>query len=219
MVTISPSEEAASADASATTRMRLLLAAIELIGEHGVEGTSLRRINELAECRNSSAVHYHFGGREKLIGAAMEFIGSRWETDTLTSHGIASTEALIEAVGKSLLDMRNNMPWGYNAIRFMQRLIAERDPKVQALWRTHFGQHLEPLLNAFQALNPHLEERIVRLRLIFALVCLINSIAGLDGYYRTALGDVRGARTDAQMVDEVIAFITRGLGAPQLEHA
>lgn len=219
MVLISSPEAAAGTDASATTRMRLLLAAMELIGEHGVEGTSLRRINELAECRNSSAVHYHFGGREKLIGAVMEFIGSRWDMRALASSRPASAEALFRLIGRSLLTLRDSQPWGYSAVRFMQRVVAERDPNVQALWRVHFAVHLEPLLEVFQSLHPQLEPGTARLRLIFALISLVNGIAGLDAYYRTALGDVRGARTDEAMLEEIIAFIAGGLTAPQLEHA
>jgi AcrR family transcriptional regulator len=52
-------------------RERLILAAEQLIGEHGVD-VSLRDIALAAGQRNNSAVHYHFGSREGLLQAAVE---------------------------------------------------------------------------------------------------------------------------------------------------
>lgn len=208
-------ETLATRDTATGTRARLLLAAMELFAEHGVEGTSLRRINEVAECRNSSAVHYHFGGRDNLIGAVLAFIGARWDADLTAARQYASTEALLRIIGRSLLKLRNSVPWGYSALRFMQRLITERDPKLQALWRIHFGKHLEPLAGALGKINPDLPPDIIRLRLILTVVAMVNGIAGLDAFYRTALGDVRQARTEDQMLDELVAFTAAGLLAPE----
>ncbi|MFV0308822.1 MAG: TetR/AcrR family transcriptional regulator [Desertimonas sp.] len=50
-------------------RERLLLASAELFAEEGTHNVSLRRINERARMRNSSAAQYHFGDREGLIRA------------------------------------------------------------------------------------------------------------------------------------------------------
>ena len=51
------------------TRERILDAAERLWGERGVEGVSLREIRIAAGQRNSSALQFHFGGREGLLGA------------------------------------------------------------------------------------------------------------------------------------------------------
>lgn len=52
--------------------MRLVLAAERLIAERGV-GVSLREVAAAAGQGNNSAVHYHFGGRDALIEAVVEY--------------------------------------------------------------------------------------------------------------------------------------------------
>ena len=49
------------------TRARLLDAAERLWGDRGVEGVSLREIRLAAGQRNSSALQFHFGGRDGLL--------------------------------------------------------------------------------------------------------------------------------------------------------
>ncbi|MGK2285229.1 TetR family transcriptional regulator [Pedomonas sp. V897] len=212
-------ESFANRETTAKTRTRLLLAAMEVFAEHGVEGASLRRINELADCRNSSAVHYHFGGRDKLAGAVLEFIGNQWDMGLKAAPESESTDALLQLAGQSLLQLRNTDPWGRHAIRFMQRLTIERDPKMQLLWRIYFGKHLEPLAEALSRDNPQLSPDILRLRLVLIVGSLIHSIASLDAFHRTALGDVRQTRTEAQIVAEIVSYAAAGLTAPQAEAA
>ena len=49
------------------TRDRLLRAGERLFAERGIDGVTVREINQLAGQRNSSALHYHFGSREGLL--------------------------------------------------------------------------------------------------------------------------------------------------------
>lgn len=48
-------------------------AAERLFGLHGIDGVSLRQINEAANLANKSAVHYHFGSREELVRAIWRY--------------------------------------------------------------------------------------------------------------------------------------------------
>jgi AcrR family transcriptional regulator len=49
------------------TRERLLRSGERLFAERGIDGVTVREINQLAGQRNSSALHYHFGSREGLL--------------------------------------------------------------------------------------------------------------------------------------------------------
>ena len=53
------------------TRERLLRAGEHLFAEHGIDAVRVREINVLAGQRNSSALHYHFGSRDGLLGAIL----------------------------------------------------------------------------------------------------------------------------------------------------
>ena len=50
-------------DVKADLRERLLLVAVRLFAERGVEAVSMRTINSEAGTKNKSAVHYHFGSK------------------------------------------------------------------------------------------------------------------------------------------------------------
>jgi AcrR family transcriptional regulator len=53
------------------TRTRLLQAAERLLAERGIDGVSLREINQAAGARNSIAVQYHFKDRTGVIAAIL----------------------------------------------------------------------------------------------------------------------------------------------------
>ena len=59
----------ADAGAPSASALRLVLAAERLFALHGIDGVSLRQIASEAGSANNSAVHYHFGSKEGLIGA------------------------------------------------------------------------------------------------------------------------------------------------------
>ena len=56
-----------------STRELLLLAAERLFAEEGIGSVSMRRINNEANQKNVSALHYHFGSREAIVEAIFEY--------------------------------------------------------------------------------------------------------------------------------------------------
>ncbi len=52
---------------SVDTRTRLIAAAEKLFGERGLNGVTLKEITKEAGQKNESALHYHFGGKPKLV--------------------------------------------------------------------------------------------------------------------------------------------------------
>ena len=49
------------------TKYNLILSALELFAENGIDAVSMRTINNAAGTRNASAVHYHFGSKIGII--------------------------------------------------------------------------------------------------------------------------------------------------------
>ncbi|WP_340317381.1 TetR/AcrR family transcriptional regulator [Rhizorhabdus argentea] len=61
----------------ADAKEKVILAGEELFGLHGVEGVSLRRIGSQAEQRNFAVVQYHFGDKDTLLRAIVEYRRTR----------------------------------------------------------------------------------------------------------------------------------------------
>lgn len=66
-------EAGASVNEAGGTRERILLTAERLFASQGIDQTSIRQINIAAGQRNSSATQYHFGTREDLITAILDY--------------------------------------------------------------------------------------------------------------------------------------------------
>jgi AcrR family transcriptional regulator len=56
-----------------STKEEIVLAAERLIGDHGVDGVSLRQIAAASDNGNNSAVQYHFGTKSDLVRAVFEY--------------------------------------------------------------------------------------------------------------------------------------------------
>ena len=54
--------------ADRTTREALLVEGAMLFARHGVDGVTARQLHDAIGARNESALHYHFGGRDGLVG-------------------------------------------------------------------------------------------------------------------------------------------------------
>ena len=63
-----------SANVRGQTRQRLLLTALHLYAQEGLDAVSLRRISADAGSRNSAAMHYHFSNKLGVIQALVEMI-------------------------------------------------------------------------------------------------------------------------------------------------
>ena len=87
---------------AADTRERLVNAGRQLFAEHGVYATALKAVVEAAGQRNTSALHYHFGGRDGLLAAIIDVHNSRIEAERRqmldAALGPLTLGQLVEAV-------------------------------------------------------------------------------------------------------------------------
>ena len=67
-----PSGALAVTTSTTPTRQRLLEAAEHLFATRGIDAVSLAEVTKAAGCRNTGAVHHHFGGREELLAAVVD---------------------------------------------------------------------------------------------------------------------------------------------------
>jgi AcrR family transcriptional regulator len=92
------------------TREALLDAAEALFAAEGTENVTLAAITRLAGQRNGGAIHYHFGGRDGLLGAILdrhEVVLDERRMQALIElrrAGEVSVEALVRVVVESLAE-------------------------------------------------------------------------------------------------------------------
>ena len=65
---------------SESTKMALITAAGTLFAKHGVKAVTTRAIADLAG-ENIGNIHYHFGGKDGLLEAALEYAIKPWSED------------------------------------------------------------------------------------------------------------------------------------------
>jgi AcrR family transcriptional regulator len=123
-----PTSSATTAISPADRREILLRTAEELFASKGIDAVSLNEINKAAGQRNTSALHYHFGSKEKLIDAIIyqEFdsIIARMneEFDRLDAVADFDSMAVIKAVTTPFVEMLDT-PRGINYLRIMVQLL------------------------------------------------------------------------------------------------
>lgn len=89
----------------AATRDKLLDAATALFAERGVANVSLAEIVRAADQRNTSAIHYHFGGRDHVIEAilARHVPALRARRLELLEHARATPSDDVRSVAEALV--------------------------------------------------------------------------------------------------------------------
>jgi AcrR family transcriptional regulator len=110
--------------ADRTGRARIRDAAIELFGERGVDGTSLKLIAEAAGVSQPLIVH-HFGSKDGLRVACDEHVAA--------SVRAAKLEALSEGPGMDPLAALRTGERNRPLMRYLARTLADGSPHVAAL--------------------------------------------------------------------------------------
>ena len=167
-------------DADTATRsasaVRIVLAAERLFSLHGIDGVSLRQISAEAGSANNSAVHYHFGSKDGLIGAIFRhrlprliserrLLAARCDPDDLRSR--------FEAHFLPVLNLAEAPDTHYvTFVEQLQRRATASSTQLPALPDEGERSHEEFQRDVHRLLG-HLDERLRELRISQAeLLCL-----------------------------------------------
>lgn len=122
----------ARTDRSASTRQKIILVAVKLFAERGIEGVSLNDINKAAGQRNKNATHYHFGSKEGLLQAILDkyepAIAERRNEllDAFEAAGPLNLRQVIRAIMQPLADKLNDPDGGPDFVRFSAHMVLTR---------------------------------------------------------------------------------------------
>jgi AcrR family transcriptional regulator len=199
---------------------RLLTAAERLFAERGLDGVSLRQINEAAGCRNVAAIHYHFGSKEALITALIERHMAGINTRRLAmlrelehSGRVSDLQAVVEAMVWPLAEQLNDTTGRNHYIQLLAQVYGDPRIPIAETFRGRYGQSVRRIEELIHQLLTHLPREVVTTRLTLATGQLIHALADWERRLRTPRGKARAART-ALFVSILTDTIAAALAAP-----
>jgi len=214
---------AASPRSRADTKQNLILAALQLFADQGIDAVSMRTINAEAGARNASAVHYHFGNKLGIIEAIIAFI--REELDQHRLAALTQLEAraargetpscreVMWAAFKPYDNLNRTPVYGRPAIRFLSRLQTDMNPEVQAVLNRNphdIALRFDALLE--QAL-PALPSDVRRTRYLYCWTLMVQGFAGNGSWEETTFGNLRAPTGDAALM-RFFDYLVGGLEGP-----
>jgi AcrR family transcriptional regulator len=205
-----PATKQTSADASG--RKRLMDAAVNLYGAHGLDGVSLRQITIAAGSANNYAVQYHFGNESGLIDAILkrhmpeiEEVRARLLSKLTDDNLLGDTRSLVDAMYRPLINC------GRDKDRAFAKFILElhRTPKHRpyandVLQLSPIAGHIVGLIRtANPAIAPALFPERVRLIAVMVLTSITSRRPPFDD-----------ADADEAVIDNAIDMATAALITP-----
>jgi AcrR family transcriptional regulator len=193
------------------TKKRLIETAERLFAQRGIAGVSLREIGEAAGQRNTAAVLYHFGSKQRLIEAILQHrtrehearrvvVASEVKRPGRAGRLRAAVEGMVRPLAEAL------HPGSY-AVRFLAQLLTDPVDRrslllVQEIVASRMAAHLRTTLREL----PH---ATLRRRVRFAWRFLIDTLAGheheLEVRRRPSINTTDLAR---ELVELIVAMIS-----------
>ena len=208
-----------TSSASTRTREALILAGEQLFGEQGIDGVSLRQINTAAGQRNSSAAHYHFGSKDALVSAVVEYRMERVNDRRLAmlaemeaAGRTRDIRAIVETVIYPIMDEIRDSAAGSHYICFMAQVVGHPQISLTEIWSSPFGSGLARVIEHLRIALPDLPSPILGQRFGLMWEQAIHALADRE---RLSSGE-QGSRLVARdvFVSNLVDTVAGGLGAP-----
>ena len=211
-----------AAEQSADTRRQLILSAMRLMADRGIGGVSLRSVNAEAGARNSSAAHYHFGDKMGLVEAVVDFLAAQeaeWRAPVmqrLRARAVSETITVRDAVESAYLPFYGffyHPEYRISAIKFLSRLIVDTEPDMRVL----ANRFIEPLArdayDAIAPLLPEIPEKLLKSRIQFSMINLINGGSDAFAMSYSAFGDL-SYENPFELASHFMDYLVAGISAP-----
>jgi TetR/AcrR family transcriptional regulator, regulator of cefoperazone and chloramphenicol sensitivity len=198
---------------STATKARLLREAERLFARRGLYQVTLREITTAAGQRNVSALNYHFGSREGVLGAILDRHGvpidaERGELLARLGDDPATRDLVLALVIPYARPLRT--PEGRDYLRIVAQL-AERFSR----WRTDESPNLLQILGLLEERPATVPPALRRERLVGAILLMTSAMAE-----RARLAEGR-RDTDldepvflANLADMIVGILEAPVGAP-----
>lgn len=182
------------------TRLQILLAAEKLFAERGIDAVSMREVNRAAGQRNTSALHYHYGSMDGLLGAIvsyrMEPVNERRLeilSDGDRDGRVGDIQFLAESMVRPLVEIVETERTNY-WIRFLAQIYSSSRFDLAALVRRKsHDTSLRLLAKYVRAAAPEVPRELMNQRLVVSMRQVVHALADCQ---RGVLARQGGASVD-----------------------
>ena len=180
-------------------KYKLIMAAIRLFGESGVNAVSLREINRVAGAKNNSALHYHFGDKIGLVSAVIDFIQEGFNKERRsgltklkqrTKSQPVTVDEIMQVFIEPYVAVIEHNDWGYNAVRAIARMEFDGDAKVHEMLNTSAGPAVRTMLVLLRSVLPELPPKLLKQLINFSLNSVIQGFADHKNLHQSYLGNL-----------------------------
>lgn len=196
------------------TRQRILIEAERLFAQHGISAVPLRDIAKAAGQRNHVAVQYHFGEREEIVKAIMEYRGA--ESEVRRAEMVAglmlgqTTPTVPDVVSAFVRPLAIHFQPDNHYLPFLSLYITE-EGGYEGLVGVRVGAAVIALRTLLGKLLPEIPERVLDERWWVALTSAVHALARYHTAQRKRQHLPAGIEV---LIADLISFLSAGLTAP-----
>ena len=192
----------------------ILIAAERMFADYGLHGASLRQISEAAGQKNTSAIQYHFGSRDRLVEAVfamrMSLINPRRQAalEKLRAAGqTGNVRALVEVMVWPMAEELRPRAEGNHYVQFLSRASRERKLAIELAPSDLLSAWTDTVNHLREAIR-YLPEKIAEARVELASEQTISALAAYEAQDLGSTGQLD------LFVETLIDMIAAGVTAP-----
>lgn len=199
---------------SRQTREDILQASVNLFGDRGFAGTSMRAIADAAGV-NLAAMNYHFGSKAQLFTEAFQYCAAPINAERLRRLDAIQAESAAPAVAEIIrafvdVGIIGEASWP----RLIAHIFVQPDEFAKPILKQTFAPTVARFLPALAKALPHLPLSVLSLRfhlVIGSMLHLVRFDAPIDFL---EAGSVQPNSNDS--IEELVSFVVAGLSQPQV---
>ncbi|MEV6348165.1 TetR/AcrR family transcriptional regulator [Actinoplanes sp. NPDC051851] len=197
-----------------STRQAILTAAERLFAEHGIAAVPLRDIGAAAGQRNHAVVQYHFGERDEVVRAIMEFRGAQSEAsrvDLVAGLMLGGTPPTVaDVVAAFVRPLAIHIQPDNHYLAFLSLYITE-EGGYEGLGDVHTGASVVTLRTVVSRLVPDIPDAVLEERW---WVTLTSAVHALARYHAAQRKRANLPAPIGVLIDDLVAVLSAGLTAP-----
>jgi AcrR family transcriptional regulator len=181
-------------------KLRLIHAAIRLFAAKGIEGVSLRLVNREAGNKNNSALHYHFGNKQGLINATINYIQDWFEStreakltalELKSKSSTISVNEIIDVLINPYVTLLETETWGQDALCALARFEFDGDDEIHQILNESAGKAARRIRGLLVKALPDMPRKTINQRLNTCLFMAIQGFANIKNSHQTYMGNLQ----------------------------